>query len=90
MTDQLSVPALPTERDSPVHPPPRYAELREQAPISRHRWPNGVEAWLVTRYADVRTLLADERLSVVRSDASPPPMLAMARKPKFTLPRALS
>ncbi|MPY46583.1 cytochrome P450, partial [Streptomyces phyllanthi] len=44
-------------------PYPAYAWLREHAPVHRTRLPSGVEAWLVTRYADARQALADARLS---------------------------
>lgn len=44
-------------------PYPAYAWLREHAPVHRTTLPSGVEAWLVTRYADARKALADPRLS---------------------------
>ncbi|MEU7485771.1 cytochrome P450 [Streptomyces sp. NPDC042319] len=44
-------------------PYPAYAWLREHAPVRRTTLPSGVEAWLVTRYADAREALADPRLS---------------------------
>jgi cytochrome P450 len=44
-------------------PYPAYAWLREHAPVHRATLPSGVEAWLVTRYADARVALADARLS---------------------------
>jgi cytochrome P450 len=44
-------------------PYPAYAWLREHAPVHRTTLPSGVEAWLVTRYADARSALADPRLS---------------------------
>ncbi|WP_101258656.1 cytochrome P450 family protein [Streptomyces barkulensis] len=44
-------------------PYPAYAWLREHAPVHRTVLPSGVEAWLVTRYADARETLADPRLS---------------------------
>ncbi|MFE9684997.1 cytochrome P450 [Streptomyces sp. NPDC002701] len=44
-------------------PYPAYAWLREHAPVHRATLPSGVEAWLVTRYADARQALADTRLS---------------------------
>ncbi|MFD7964957.1 cytochrome P450 [Streptomyces zaomyceticus] len=44
-------------------PYPAYAWLREHAPVHRTTLPSGVEAWLVTRYADARQALADQRLS---------------------------
>ncbi|MDH6144013.1 MULTISPECIES: cytochrome P450 family protein [Kitasatospora] len=44
-------------------PYPAYAWLREHAPVHRTTLPSGVDAWLVTRYADARQALADGRLS---------------------------
>ncbi|MEV6397559.1 cytochrome P450 [Streptomyces sp. NPDC051907] len=44
-------------------PYPAYAWLREHEPVRKTRLPSGVEAWLVTRYADARQALADQRLS---------------------------
>ncbi|WP_282685340.1 MULTISPECIES: cytochrome P450 [unclassified Streptomyces] len=44
-------------------PYPAYGWLREHAPVHRKELPSGVEAWLVTRYADARQALADARLS---------------------------
>ena len=44
-------------------PYPAYAWLREHAPVHRTELPSGVEAWLVTRYADAEQALADPRLS---------------------------
>ncbi|AWK09058.1 cytochrome P450 [Streptomyces spongiicola] len=78
MHDQPSrVPAAPGARGIPgipgapelftwefaTDPYPAYAWLREHAPVHRTRLPSGVEAWLVTRYADARQALADQRLS---------------------------
>ena len=48
---------------------------------------NGVEGWLVTRYDHIRTLLADNRLSIDRGGAMPP-SLAIGRKPVM-MPRSL-
>ncbi|WP_346766389.1 cytochrome P450 [Streptomyces sp. CB01881] len=45
---------------------PRYAELRDQ-PLARIRLPYGDGAWLVTRYEDVRTVLADPRFSLAEA-----------------------
>ena len=44
-------------------PYPAYAWLREHAPVHRATLPNGVEAYLVTRYEDAKAVLADPRLS---------------------------
>ncbi|MGH3157381.1 MAG: cytochrome P450 family protein [Streptosporangiaceae bacterium] len=40
-----------------------YAELRQAAPVYRATMPDGSAAWIVTRYADVRSALADGRLT---------------------------
>ncbi|MFJ8128289.1 cytochrome P450 [Streptomyces hydrogenans] len=42
---------------------PVYARLRDEQPVSRVTMPHGGDAWLVTRYDDVRAALADPRLS---------------------------
>ncbi|MGW1807753.1 cytochrome P450 family protein [Streptomyces sp. NPDC002078] len=57
-----SAPALFTWEFA-TDPYPAYAWLREHAPVHRTRLPSGVEAWLVTRYADAKQALADQRLS---------------------------
>ncbi|MFD7314787.1 cytochrome P450 [Streptomyces sp. NPDC059883] len=48
-----------------------YARLRETAPVRRIVGPDGRPAWIVTRYEDVRTSLADPRLSLDKSRALP-------------------
>jgi cytochrome P450 len=50
-------------REFASDPYPAYAWLREHRPVHRTTLPSGVEAWLVTRYADARQALADDRLS---------------------------
>lgn len=42
---------------------PEYARLRDEQPLARVVLPYGGEAWLATRYEDVRTVLADQRFS---------------------------
>ncbi|OIV38852.1 cytochrome [Mangrovactinospora gilvigrisea] len=44
-------------------PYPAYAALRRDAPVHRTTLPSGVDAWLVSRYEDARSALADPRLS---------------------------
>ncbi|WP_370971032.1 cytochrome P450 [Amycolatopsis sp. cg9] len=65
MTAASATPALPTTRPAgcPFDPPESYAELRETEPTSQVRCPAGMDAWLVTRYQDVRAVLADRALS---------------------------
>ncbi|HEX2316545.1 MAG TPA: cytochrome P450 [Thermomonospora sp.] len=52
----------PTRRSDPFHPPEGFAALRQGPPV-RVRLPSGRDAWLVSRYADARAVLADPRFS---------------------------
>jgi len=52
-------------------PYPTYAWIRANEPIHRARLPNGVEAYLVTRYDDAKALLADPRLSKNAATSDP-------------------
>jgi cytochrome P450 len=45
------------------NPYPIFATLRAEQPVSMVVTPDGVRAWVITRYADVRDALADPRLS---------------------------
>lgn len=47
----------------PFDPPPALRELQRDEPLSKVRTWDGSTAWLVTRYADQRALLADPRVS---------------------------
>ncbi|MGM1057797.1 cytochrome P450 [Saccharothrix sp. Mg75] len=42
---------------------PAYLELQRDEPVARVRLPFGGDAWLATRYDDVKTVLADPRFS---------------------------
>ncbi|NOL44821.1 cytochrome P450 [Kribbella sandramycini] len=44
-----------------IEPPPEWAELRQQCPVAHVRLPSGDQATLLTRYGDVRQLIADPR-----------------------------
>jgi cytochrome P450 len=57
--------AFPDERTPgcPFDPPAEFARLRETEPISLAACPAGIDAWVVTRYEDVRTMLRDPRFS---------------------------
>jgi cytochrome P450 len=48
-------------RHAEFHPDPSVMRLQEQAGIARVSTPFGRDAWLVTRYADVRLVLSDAR-----------------------------
>jgi cytochrome P450 len=54
---------FPLRRDDPFFPPSGYDEIRATEPVCRVRLPTGKAAWIVTRHADVRTLLTDQHVS---------------------------
>ncbi|MEV6143334.1 cytochrome P450 [Streptomyces sp. NPDC051992] len=90
MTDEESGCPVPTaDFPLPHHdglgPLPELAALRRDAPCARIVLPSGDPAWLVTRYADVRTVLADPRFSRTRATRGAGPR--MARVP--TLPDSI-
>ncbi|WP_189299678.1 cytochrome P450 [Streptomyces albospinus] len=70
----------PVTRTCPFDPPAEYRTLRDEAPIAEVTLPDGATGWLVSRYADVRAVLADPRFSARRrplrtaaADAPVPP-----------------
>ncbi|GGU31739.1 cytochrome P450 [Lentzea flava] len=70
MTEEVTAPApacpfpFPRDPHRPLDLPPEYARLRAERPVQKVTTPAGDTAWLVSRYADVRALLADtERFS---------------------------
>lgn len=48
-----------------------YARLRQAGPVHRITGPDGLPAWLVTRYDDVRHAFTDPRLSLDKAHATP-------------------
>jgi cytochrome P450 len=55
---------FPLRRSNPLNPPPDYAKFRQEAPIHKVTLWNGRTAWLVTRMADVKAILASPNVSV--------------------------
>jgi cytochrome P450 len=51
----------PFPRESRTDPPESIARLRATRPVSLVRQPTGEPAWLLTRYDDIRHVLADRR-----------------------------
>jgi cytochrome P450/ferredoxin len=60
--DHANAPAFPMKR-CPFSPPPEYAQIRAEAPVSKVTMPDGTQAWLLTRYDDVKAVLGDNRFS---------------------------
>ncbi|HEX7857837.1 MAG TPA: cytochrome P450 [Sphingobium sp.] len=82
--DKMQTPSFwPFARSVPSLPPEEYAERREKCPISRVELWDGSQAWLLTRYADIRSALRDARFSADSSVAgfpAPNAAIAAARK----------
>ncbi|WP_019546348.1 cytochrome P450 [Streptomyces sulphureus] len=71
MSESLSeTPGLPLSRSCPFDPPDGYKRLREEEPVSRVRFADGNEGWLLTKFDDVRTFLLDTRFSSNRNRAA--------------------
>jgi cytochrome P450 len=58
-----------------------YGRLREEGPVHRITGTDGLPAWLVTRYDDVRQALGDRRLSLDKRHAPPGGYRGMALPP---------
>ncbi|WP_158843218.1 cytochrome P450 [Saccharothrix deserti] len=67
-------------------PSPTWARLREEAPAVRVRTLAGAEVWLVTRYDDVKLVLADPRFSRAGVVAAGAPRVGVSRPLPGTLP----
>jgi cytochrome P450 len=63
MAADSPLPLYPMARQCPLHPAVELASLQSSEPIARVRLWNELEAWLLTRHEDVRTILADPRIS---------------------------
>lgn len=50
---------LPNEKKCPFGPVPELTEIRQRAQVVRVACPTGIDAWLVTSYADVREVMGD-------------------------------
>lgn len=57
------LPYFPVPREAPLAPPAALGALLGESPIARVRLWNGADAWIVTRYDDIRMLLNDPRVS---------------------------
>jgi cytochrome P450 len=73
---------MPTEQTQLMFPPPtlegfeppaEFDRLRGEQPCALVTLPTGDPAWLVTRYADVRTVLSDRRFSRAAAEAAGAP-----------------
>ncbi|GAA3127089.1 cytochrome P450 [Streptomyces rectiviolaceus] len=68
----------PFERAPGLQQCPMYGKLREEDPVATVRMPSGDNAFLLTRYEDVRTALSDPRFSRAATLEPGAPRLAAA------------
>ncbi|MFG2095909.1 cytochrome P450 [Streptomyces sp. NPDC048612] len=61
--EPVTLPPLVHAAGRPFDPPAGLAELREQQPLRRMRYPDGHVGWLATGHAVVRAIAADPRFS---------------------------
>ncbi|MEU6788399.1 cytochrome P450 [Nonomuraea angiospora] len=63
MTQSEQVLSYPIPSEAALEPPAEWAELRGKCPVARVTLPSGDEATLLTRYEDVKQVLADPRFT---------------------------
>src|SRR5215472_16667685 len=68
MTTASTLPIMPFDQPDVVGIAPLLRVLQAEGPVARVRTPAGNEAWLVTRYEEVRQLLGDSRLGLSHPD----------------------
>ena len=61
--DSTEVLKYPIPNDGTLEPPAEWAELRGKCPVAHVTFPSGDAARLLTRYEDVKELLADPRFT---------------------------
>ncbi|MBD0692416.1 cytochrome P450 [Streptomyces sp. CBMA123] len=79
----LALPA-PHSGGCPFGPPPAYSEAAATAPMTRAELPDGDACWLVTGFAEVRTVLSDRRFSADIRHPAFPLLVAGAREELIT------
>lgn len=67
MSQTADLRAFPFPHRDGLDPMPEFAELRQGDPVIQVRLPSGDTAWLVTRQADVRRVLAEPCFSRARA-----------------------
>ena len=73
---------FPMPRTRPEAPPPEYTRLREGPPV-KVRLPDGMPAWILTRYDDVHEAMASPLISMDEANPHMPHRLLVPRIPKL-------
>lgn len=68
--DEAKALRFPFASPKPLDPPTEWADLREKCPVAHITLPSGDAARLVTRYADVKQVLADPRFPRATADSA--------------------
>ncbi|MCP2245854.1 cytochrome P450 [Lentzea aerocolonigenes] len=63
MSEVDELPRFPFPVDAALEPPAEWAELRAKCPVAHVQLASGDEAALITRHADVKTILSDPRFT---------------------------
>lgn len=91
MTSSPTLPAFTLTRPqaAPLDPPPLYAQLREEQPITRvSLWEGRLTAWLVTRWEDARAVLGSPAFSSDPAHPAHPPSGKASRRTRAASSRA--
>lgn len=75
MSAAAEFPSIPFDQPDLLHLPDEARELQGQCPIARVQTPTGDQAWLVTRYDEVRQIYADDRLGMSHREPECAPRL---------------
>ncbi|MEV4799979.1 cytochrome P450 [Nonomuraea sp. NPDC049421] len=67
-----SAETLQTARGCPFAPPEQHVRLLRERPVAKVTLPTGRDAWVATRYEDIRTVLSDPRFSANRRHPAAP------------------
>jgi len=103
MTENVIQQPVTRPSDAPLDPPVEYHQLREDKPVHRVTFPNGLQGWLVTRFEEGSAVFGDSRFSARRQrhdtlpgeadepgqDAPFDPVFVMMDEPDHSLYRRL-
>jgi cytochrome P450 len=70
VTDSEQLVDYPIPPVEAIEPPPDWERMRQQCPVAHVRLPSGDQATLLTRYDDVKQVLADPRFTRTAEDAA--------------------
>ncbi|MHB6910734.1 cytochrome P450 [Streptomyces sp. DB-54] len=72
---------LPRERNHPLEPARETTRLLREEPVRKVRFPNGIDAWLISGYEHFRAVMGDPQRFSSRKDEIEPQTRAVSRPP---------